>query len=84
METYILTLPKSTGASLVPITVLLKRKAVIASAVGCGICNCGLKASSTQMAKVGRLHNSQVIFVMGNAFLFYSVFLPFELANDSQ
>lgn len=43
-----------------------------------------LKASSTQMTNVGRLHNSWVIFVMGNVFPFYSVFLPLELANDFQ
>ena len=42
------------------------------------------KANSTQITNVGRLHNSQVIFVIGNVFLSHSVFLSLKLAIDSQ
>ena len=78
LETFILTLAKFTEAFLVPTTLRLKRKGMIVSVVGCGIFSRVLKASSTQMTDVGRLHNSRVIFVMGN------VFLPLELADDFQ
>lgn len=84
METFILNLAKFTEAFLVPIILLLKRKGVLSSAVGCGIFNRVLKASSTQVTNVGRLHNSQVIFAVGSVFLFYSIFFPLELANDFQ
>lgn len=50
----------------------------MAPVLGCGVFNRALKTSSTQMTSVGRLHNSRVIFVMGN------VFLPLGFANDSQ
>lgn len=78
METFILKpcqIPRNFSSSHYYV---IRRKGAIASVVGCGIFNRVLKASSTQMTNVGRLHKSRVISVQGN------VFLPLELANDFQ
>lgn len=84
METFHYILPNSQEVSLVPITLLFERKGVVAGEVGCGRFNRVLKANATQITNVGRLCNSQAIFVMGNVFLFHSAFLPLELANAFQ